>query len=180
MRGLPELWNKWEIQLMVLLSFILQVFLLLIGSIRRRKISGFVRVSIWLSYVGADSVAVFALGLLSHYEEKLRSQSFGDTLPFLWIPFLLVHLGGQDSITAFSIEDNNLWLRHLLNLGIQGSLALYIFWKSIQSIHGEVLVPAAFVFVSGIIKYGDSMGTKEWEPERPWQIKFEFRTIKHG
>ncbi|GJM94505.1 hypothetical protein PR202_ga11153 [Eleusine coracana subsp. coracana] len=50
MRGLPELWNKWEIQLMVLLSFILQVFLLLIGSIRRRKISGFVRVSIWLSY----------------------------------------------------------------------------------------------------------------------------------
>lgn len=35
-----------------------------------------------------------------------------------------------DAITAFVIEDNNLWLRHLLNPAVQISLVLYIFRKS--------------------------------------------------
>lgn len=143
--------------MMVLASFVLQLFLLLTGNLRRRSINGLLRLLIWLAYVGADLVAVYALGLFSQYEDKykLGSQSYGDTLPFLWVPFLLVHLGGQDSITAFSIEDNNLWLRHLLNLGIQVALSLYVFWKSFPRIHLLVLVPALFVFVSGIIKYGE-------------------------
>jgi len=148
MSSLIEIWNQWEIQLMVLTSFVLQLFLFVTGSLRRWNISGPLRVSIWLAYVGADLVAVYALSLFSQYEEKyiLGRHSFRDTSPFLWVPFLLVHLGGQDSITAFSIEDNNLWLRHLLNLGIQGTLALYVFWKSIHRMNLQVLLPAPFIF----------------------------------
>jgi hypothetical protein len=70
------------------------------------------------------------------------------------VPFLLVHLGGQVSITAFSVKDNNLWLRHLLNLAAQGVVAVYIFWKSFHRINSSILIPVMFVFVSGIIKYG--------------------------
>uniref|UniRef100_A0A0E0JEI4 DUF4220 domain-containing protein n=1 Tax=Oryza punctata TaxID=4537 RepID=A0A0E0JEI4_ORYPU len=103
--------------------------------------------------------AIYALGLFSQYEEKyiLGRHSFEDTLPLLWVPFLLVHLGGQDSIIAFSMEDNNLWLRHLLNLGVQVQVTLcfYIFWKSIDRINSRVLISAAFIFVSGVIKYGE-------------------------
>ncbi|CAO2164449.1 unnamed protein product [Urochloa humidicola] len=163
MSNLLQIWNEWEIQLMVLTSFILQLLLMLTGNLRRRNISGLLRGLIWLAYVGADSVAVYALGLFSQYEDKykLGSKSYGDTLPYLWVPFLLVHLGGQDSITAFSIEDNNLWLRHLLNLGIQVALGLFVFWKSSHRIHSLVLTPAAFIFISGIIKYG----------ERTWALK---------
>jgi hypothetical protein len=161
--SLVQEWNVWETQIMVLLSFVLQLFLLSTGSLRRRHISGLLRALIWLSYVGADLVAVYALGLFSQYEDKYRCgrESFADTLPFLWVPFLLVHLGGQDSITAFSLEDNNLWLRHLLNLGTQGVLALYVLWKSFDRISVSILVPAMLVFVSGIIKYG----------ERVWALK---------
>jgi hypothetical protein len=160
---LVHVWSVWEIQTMVLLSFMLQLFLLATGSLRRRNTNGVLRALIWLGYVGADLVAVYALGLFSQYEEKykLGRESFGDILPFLWVPFLLVHLGGQDSITAFSIEDNNLWLRHLLNLTTQGIVALYIFWKSFHRINSSILIPAMFVFVSGIIKYG----------ERVWALK---------
>uniref|UniRef100_A0A0D9Y3Q2 DUF4220 domain-containing protein n=1 Tax=Oryza glumipatula TaxID=40148 RepID=A0A0D9Y3Q2_9ORYZ len=163
MASLQQVWDKWEIQLMVLLSFMLQLFLLLTGRLRRRSINSLLRVLIWLAYVGADLVAVYALGLFSQYEEKymLGRHSFEDTLPLLWVPFLLVHLGGQDSITAFSIEDNNLWLRHLLNLGVQVTLCFYIFWKSIDRINSRVLITAAFVFASGVIKYG----------ERTWALK---------
>jgi len=154
MSSLLEIWNLWEIQLMVLTSFVLQLFLFVTGSLRRRNISGPLRVSIWLAYVGADLVAAYALGLFSEYEEKyiLGRHSFRDTSPFLWVPFLLVHLGGQDSITAFSIEDNNLWLRHLLNLGIQGTLALYVFWKSIHRMNLQVLLPAPFIFFFTTVK----------------------------
>ncbi|KAF0896123.1 hypothetical protein E2562_019621 [Oryza meyeriana var. granulata] len=92
---------------------------------------------------GADMVAVYALGLISRNVQSASisvgchqvGESDGFTkssnqLAFFWVPFLLIHLGGQDTMTAFSIEDNNLWLRHLLNLSIQVYLALYAYWKS--------------------------------------------------
>lgn len=39
----------------------------------------------------------------------------------LWAPILLLHLGGRDSITAFSIEDNELWKRFILTVVSQVS-----------------------------------------------------------
>uniref|UniRef100_A0A0A9BTT2 DUF4220 domain-containing protein n=1 Tax=Arundo donax TaxID=35708 RepID=A0A0A9BTT2_ARUDO len=59
------------------------------------------------------------------------------------------------------MEDNNLWLRHLLNLVTQVALALYVFWKSIQRHSVDLLISGIFVFVAGIIKYG----------ERTWSLK---------
>lgn len=89
---------------------------------------------------------------------KKGYSTLGETHPlaFLWAPFHLIHLGGQDTITAFSMEDNNLWLRHLLNLVVQVTLAMYVFWKS-TSWHKNVqlLVPGVFLFTAGIIKYGE-------------------------
>jgi hypothetical protein len=80
-------------------------------------------------------------------------------LAFLWAPFLLIHLGGQDTITAFAIEDNKLWQRHLLNLLVQVTLALYVFWKSSSWHSTQVLVPGILLFVAGIIKYGERIET---------------------
>ncbi|GKB50308.1 hypothetical protein Tco_0901061 [Tanacetum coccineum] len=33
-----------------------------------------------------------------------------------WVPFLLLYLGGPDSITAFALEDNELSLRHFVEI----------------------------------------------------------------
>lgn len=144
---------------MILLSLFLQLFLFFTGGLRRRRTNKLILIFIWLAYVGADLVAVYALGLLSRYEYKSKIGS--DSLTVIWVPFLLVHLGGQDTITAFSIEDNNLWLRHLLNLVVQVSLALYAFCNSFGQISLQLVVPAIFIFVAGIIKYG----------ERTWALK---------
>uniref|UniRef100_A0A0E0QFP6 DUF4220 domain-containing protein n=1 Tax=Oryza rufipogon TaxID=4529 RepID=A0A0E0QFP6_ORYRU len=156
MGSLLELLDAWEIQLLiVLLSFILQVFLFFTGSLRQRSTNGFLRGTIWIAYLGADLVAIYALGYLSRHKGY---STLGETHPlaFLWAPFLLIHLGGQDTITAFSMEDNNLWLRHLLNLVVQVTQAMYVFWKS-TSWHKNVqlLVPGVFLFTAGIIKYGE-------------------------
>lgn len=164
MESLVKQFNEWEMQLLVLLSFMLQWFLFFAGSLRRRGTSGFLRLSIWAAYLGADLVAVYSLGLLSRHQHitpeghiPWRTQP----LDFFWAPFLLIHLGGQDTITAFSMEDNNLWLRHLLNQVVQVVLAMYVFWKSIGRHNVELLVSGILVFVAGAIKYG----------ERTWSLK---------
>jgi hypothetical protein len=48
------------------------------------------------------------------------------------------------------MEDNNLWLRHLLNLVLQVVLSLYVFWKSIRRHSVELLVSGIFVFIAGL------------------------------
>jgi hypothetical protein len=35
-------------------------------------------------------------------------------LEVMWAPILLLHLGGHDGITAYNIEDNELWSRHFV------------------------------------------------------------------
>ena len=103
--SLVKLFNEWEIQLLVLLSFTLQLFLFYAGSLRRHSSSGFLRFSTWIAYLGADFVAVYALGYLSRHDQDETREI--EPLAFFWAPFLLIHLGGQDTITAFSMEDNN-------------------------------------------------------------------------
>ncbi|XP_024314732.1 uncharacterized protein LOC104582772 isoform X2 [Brachypodium distachyon] len=119
---LVQLWSEWEIRLLVLLSFTLQLFLFFTGGLRRRSSDKLLRFSIWLAYLGADMIAFYTLGQISRLGDSMNSRDpFTGTmsLAFFWAPFLLVHLGGQDTITAFSSEDNNLWLRHFLNLLVE-------------------------------------------------------------
>ena len=141
-------WKEWGIQALVLLSFALQVILLITAEIRHRKDSGVLRAIIWSAYLLADTMAIYALGHMS-----LMSRSPEDQLIVLWAPLLLVHLGGQDNITAYAIEDNRLWLRHLQTFGLQVLATAYVLYAS--SILGSrtMLRPAAIlIFVAGALK----------------------------
>ncbi|KAL6853488.1 hypothetical protein ACP4OV_019517 [Aristida adscensionis] len=156
-------WNEWEIRMLVLTSLALQVFLLFFAGIRKRNVSAVLSLLLWLAYLLADSIAIYALGYLSQTRlpKGVDPQIFRNThrIQAFWAPFLLLHLGGQDTITAFSIEDNELWKRHLLSLISQVALAVYVFTKSRPSV--EILAPSVLMFLSGIVKYG----------ERTWALK---------
>ncbi|KAK7831256.1 uncharacterized protein LOC112010751 [Quercus suber] len=78
------------------------------------------------------------------------SMNYADILAF-WAPFLLVHLGGPDTITAFALEDNELWLRHLFSLGVQLAITLYVFWLTFPK--NKLFIPTLLMFAAGIIKY---------------------------
>jgi hypothetical protein len=99
-----QLWNEWAVQVLVLLSFSLQVFLFIFGGTRWRNSSTVLRVLLWLVYQLADSTATYTLGHLS-----IGSSPHEHRLVAFWAPFLLLHLGGQDTITAYALEDNRLW-----------------------------------------------------------------------
>ncbi|KAK1305122.1 hypothetical protein QJS10_CPB11g01310 [Acorus calamus] len=139
---------------------------------------------IWLAYLAADYVATTALGVLSTStaiggggsNSKVMtppsSSSSSDGLQngptelvALWSSFLLLHLGGPDTITAYALEDNELWKRHLLGLITQVGLALYVIIKSSIVKSGrwnQLLVPTVLMFLVGVLKFG----------ERTWTLRY--------
>ncbi|KAM5579696.1 hypothetical protein ABKV19_009466 [Rosa sericea] len=149
------LWNVWELRAMVLFSLGLQSILILIGNRRKHSTSNLLRIVLWLSYLSADSVATVSLGILSNNQEGSEGDSVNPNfvITAFWAPFLLLHLGGPDTITAYSLEDNELWLRHLLGLVVQVFVAFYVFLRAWSSKVMNVL--AIPMFIVGIIKFGE-------------------------
>ncbi|XP_042513965.1 uncharacterized protein LOC122088710 [Macadamia integrifolia] len=144
-----KLWNRWELRLAVLLSLFFQILLILLGDSRRNNKRLWVQIVLWIAYLCADWVAAVALGILSHSTDQTEA----NLLPPFWAPFLLLHLGGPDTITAFSLEDNELWLRHLLGLGVQGSIASYVSYRSWTGTLISIL--SVLMYVPAIVKYGE-------------------------
>ncbi|VAH41500.1 unnamed protein product [Triticum turgidum subsp. durum] len=157
--ALVPFWKEWGIQMLVLLSLALQVILLITAEIRRRKDSSVLRAVVWSAYLLADTTAIYTLGHMS-----VTSRSPEHELVAFWAPFLLLHLGGQDNITAYSIEDNWLWMRHLQSFIVQVLAAAYVLYESsIFSGGGRGMLQQATIlmFVVGVVKYA----------ERVWALK---------
>ncbi|EEE60444.1 hypothetical protein OsJ_13665 [Oryza sativa Japonica Group] len=148
--GLAQLWKEWQIQILIILSFTLQVILHLLSWIRRHKGYKVLRIILWLSYLSADSTAIYTLGQLSM---TTSSSSREHLLNAFWATFLLLHLGGPDNITAYSLEDNQLWLRHLLTFTVQVLGVAYVLYRYIAG--SRTLVEAIILmFAVGVVKYG--------------------------
>ncbi|XP_011040249.1 PREDICTED: uncharacterized protein LOC105136553 [Populus euphratica] len=151
-----ELWNEWEIRSLILLSLFLQILLIVIGD-RRKYYTGIVLGGlVWIAYLSADSVTIYALGSVSRSQGVSGTNRINPTsnnIPAFWAPILLVHLGGPDTITAYALEDNELWLRHLLRLATQASTASYFLFKSWGK--DPLIYIAIPIFVAGITKFGE-------------------------
>ncbi|KAK1667920.1 hypothetical protein QYE76_056079 [Lolium multiflorum] len=113
---------------------------------RRRSASRILSSLLWLAYLSADSLAIFVLGHLALHANGPQHQ-----LMFFWAPFVLFHLGGQDTLTAFSMEDNSLWLRHLLGLVTQVAAAGYVVSR-ISWPDRRLLAAMVLMFLSGCFK----------------------------
>ncbi|KAB8104069.1 hypothetical protein EE612_036710 [Oryza sativa] len=157
----PQKDSEWEIRVAVLLSLLLQVILIFVGPMRKRTSHPVPCFAIWACYLLADWVADLALGLLLNNLGNIGSSSShlsagaggGPPIFAFWTPFLLLHLGGPDTMTAYSVDDNELWRRHLIGLLFELFSALVVFSCSIRS---NPMIPAtALIFVVGVIKYGE-------------------------
>ncbi|TVU27475.1 hypothetical protein EJB05_30089, partial [Eragrostis curvula] len=166
--GLLWLWTEWGTQILVLVSMFLQVVLLIFGGMRRRGLSAWQNVVLWLAYQLADSTAIFTLGHLS-ITSKPREHG---RLAAFWAPFLLLHLGGPHNITAYALEDNRLWLRHLQTLGVQALGAAYVLYRFYHAGSGSggtlLTLASASMFVAGLAKYG----------ERTWALRCANKTCR--
>ncbi|KAI4344333.1 hypothetical protein L6164_011571 [Bauhinia variegata] len=151
---LQGLWDLWGLELLMLLSFTLQVILTVYGS-RRKNIPGFgIRLTVWSTYLLSASLAKIILGKLTVIPGSDPSErDIRRELKALFAPLLLVQIGNPDAITAYSIEDNRLGVRQLLTLAFQGAVVMWIIVKSwTHSWLSYLYLP---LFVSGVIKYGE-------------------------
>ncbi|XP_021757928.1 uncharacterized protein LOC110722963 [Chenopodium quinoa] len=130
-----HLFEIWDVRVFILVSLFIQAFLTLLAPLRKSSANSYLRFFIWLLYLSADAIGVFVIGLISSNDgaspETVKLFAF-------WPPFLLLHLGGPDTITALALEDNELWNRHALQLATQDK---------------NLWLPTVFMFVEGIIKY---------------------------
>nr|CAB3460319.1 unnamed protein product [Digitaria exilis] len=79
-----------------------------------------------MAYLAGDALAIYALATLFN-RHKPQDQDHGRSLlEVVWAPILLTHLGGVDGITAYNIEDNELWSRHLVTAVSQVTVAIYL------------------------------------------------------
>ncbi|KAL6654061.1 hypothetical protein ACP70R_007526 [Stipagrostis hirtigluma subsp. patula] len=147
-------WEDRQLRILVLGSLVLQWFLYLSSFLRKCSIPSFFRFFIWLAYLGSDAAAIYALATLFNrhkHQERISTDGTSASLELLWAPVLLIHLGGLSGITAYNIEDNELWKRHVLTVVSYVSIAVYVFWKS-WSGDKRLLFIANCLFFLGILK----------------------------
>uniref|UniRef100_A0A0E0JE68 DUF4220 domain-containing protein n=1 Tax=Oryza punctata TaxID=4537 RepID=A0A0E0JE68_ORYPU len=168
-------WKEWGLRALVLLSFTLQVALLILAEFRRRVDHRALRVAVWSAYMLADGTAIYVLGHLS-----ATTRSPDHELMAFWAPFLLLHLGGQDNITAYAIEDNRLWLRHLQTLAVQVAAAGYVLYGSMVVSHSLLLRAAILIFVVGVVKYGERVWALRCADSRPGGMQYHGLEKSHS
>ncbi|GKV47198.1 hypothetical protein SLEP1_g54118 [Rubroshorea leprosula] len=140
------LWDAWNVRVLIILSLVLQSFLILFAPFRKQMGgNSFFTSSLWMAYLLANWIPGFTLGLI------LRAES--SDIMALWAPFLLLHLGGPDTITSFSLEDNEFWIRHLLELMMLLCVSVFVILQSIRQ--NKLLLPTLLVFIVGVIKYAE-------------------------
>ncbi|XP_039160991.1 uncharacterized protein LOC120289725 [Eucalyptus grandis] len=115
------------------------------------------RIVVWTTYLLDESIATLTLDVLSN-----RLANIKDTrgtidpksqITAFWSPFLLLHLGGPDTITAYALGDNKLWLRQLARLCIHVGLACYIYFMVLS--RSALSILATGVILVGFIKYAE-------------------------
>ncbi|GLT56016.1 hypothetical protein SLA2020_290900 [Shorea laevis] len=147
---MKELWVKWELPGMVVPSLFLQFVPVGFGNCRRYqgRASPYVAILVWSTYLAADWIATVALNTVL----KAEKNELNCELVVFWTPFLLLHLGGSHAISAYSLSDNELWLRYLLGLLIQVGVAIYVYMRFRTK--STLTYMAILIFVAGIVKYG--------------------------
>ncbi|CAH8276087.1 unnamed protein product [Arabidopsis lyrata] len=152
-KGVKDIWDKWNIRGLVIFSLVFQTILVLLSPNRKRTPRRLLRLLLWSAYLLANWAADYAVGQISDSAgddpEPNESPKTNELLAF-WATFLLLHLGGPDTITALALEDNELWLRNLFGLLCQFIATLYVFLLSIPN---SLLVPTSLMLMAGLIKY---------------------------
>ncbi|KAK9949556.1 hypothetical protein M0R45_005073 [Rubus argutus] len=149
-----KIWDEWNIRSFIILSLSLQTFLILCSPLRKRTSSKWVIVPVWLAYLLADWAANFAIGLIASSQTDTDGPRDNGGLLAFWAPFLLLHLGGPDTIVAISMEDNALWPRHFICLIFQVLAVGYVFIIQLSQ-ENKLWWPTLLLIFPALVKYGE-------------------------
>lgn len=145
--GATNFWSSWSVQILVLFSLAVQFALTISAAIRWRGARWVREIIVWFMYAFGDYLATTALSKLS-----VSTTSGVHQLVALWASILLLHLGGPDNISAYSLEDNELSGRKMLEMSLRVLGALYV-TISISGSRKLVVAARWILFLLGVFKY---------------------------
>ncbi|XP_023538013.1 uncharacterized protein LOC111798897 [Cucurbita pepo subsp. pepo] len=153
-RDISSLWSYWGIELLVLANFMFQIILTFNGC-RRRHTPGYkLSLTVWFSYLLAAKLATVVLGKLTTIEIGKDQRNTHTQIQALLAPLMFMQIGNPDTITAYSIEDNQLGVRQIFSLVIQVTIMFYILIRSWTNSRTSFLyLPMS---LAGIIKYAET------------------------
>lgn len=147
-KSLILVWKTWNLHGFVLLSLFLQIILFSTGPLRKKTTTGIVVMLIWCAYQLAGTAINRALTTL-YSDENVQP------IYTLWAVFMLLHFGGPDTITALSMEDNDLWSRNWINLVTQlvatANVVLTVYSENLKS-KPYILVSSLLILLAGLVK----------------------------
>lgn len=94
-----------RIETLVLIGIVTLFLLLVLGSYRRQCSHEAVKLIVWAAYTVSYTLVSYTTGLMQTY------QYGGSSLFAVWVVCLLLILGNVDSISAYSLHDNDNWKR---------------------------------------------------------------------
>ncbi|KAG5063018.1 hypothetical protein JHK85_004201 [Glycine max] len=74
-----------------------------------------------------------------YYSKGEQPNNVNPQLLAFWAPIFLIHLGGPDTITAYALEDNELWLRHFVGIIKYGERTWSLYCGSIKNLRDSFL-----------------------------------------
>ncbi|XBJ27600.1 hypothetical protein VPH35_004837 [Triticum aestivum] len=133
-----------------LLSLFMYLILAIFSGSRRREGKGWTRSLVWLAYQLTDWGPTYIIGNL-YAETSLREQM----IVAFWVPFLLQHIALPDNISAYTIEDNELWLRLIVSVSTQSMISIIIVYRYILSdgTTGLLRQVSFIMLLLGLFKY---------------------------
>ena len=115
-----------RIETLVLIGIIVLFLLLVLGSYRRQCSNEVVKLIVWAAYTVSYTLVSYTVGLMQSYRYS------GSNLFDVWAICLLLILGNVDSLSAYSLQDNDNWKRIFIQQIVQ------FFWvSSIVASYGE-------------------------------------------
>ncbi|XP_030523395.1 uncharacterized protein LOC115736037 [Rhodamnia argentea] len=152
-----DLWEAWGIQLLVTAGLACRIALAILGRWRRYMTSISLRYIILAAYLLSSYIATIAIGKLTVIQINHPDRpDYITELKGLLAPLLLMQLGNPDSITAYSVEDNRLSVRQMLNMLVT---VVFVVWILIRCWDSSSPVPLLYfpLFVTGFIESAGSV-----------------------
>ncbi|CAD6267595.1 unnamed protein product [Miscanthus lutarioriparius] len=155
-------WSEWGFRIAVVSSLGANLVVGILSGTRRRSaprwlwalLGEVAKLVVWLAYQVAEAATTSALGSLSlcgsdASEEEKQVVAF-------WAPFLLLHLGGPDNLTAYALEDNKISNRKWLEIVVRILGVIYTIYNNTHRggrSWALLLAASVVMLVAGAVRY---------------------------
>ena len=162
---LPKLrivWKEWDLRLVILISLFIHILLSILGNRRKYNRVLWIRISVWSAYTAAESVAIFALGIISNnLSDKLedlggRRLDPNIELATVWAQCLFFTLGWSGLHNSLCFRRQWALVEAIAWTGFSSFGAIYFIllsWTDEEGSHFSIL--SIMMFIVGFIKYGE-------------------------